>query len=78
MFDPYPPEKVEDTEFNRKYPPDRFGEEATDTARVWKVYRDAATEADKVELDGWNKTLDVLLIFVSPALVPQANVSLVS
>ncbi|KZW00413.1 hypothetical protein EXIGLDRAFT_604453, partial [Exidia glandulosa HHB12029] len=34
-----------------------------DTARVWKVYRDEATAHDETMLDGWNKTLDVLLIF---------------
>ncbi|KZW00427.1 hypothetical protein EXIGLDRAFT_596785, partial [Exidia glandulosa HHB12029] len=29
----------------------------------WKVYRDEATAHDETMLDGWNKTLDVLLIF---------------
>ncbi|KZV82927.1 hypothetical protein EXIGLDRAFT_626369, partial [Exidia glandulosa HHB12029] len=32
-------------------------------ARVWKVYRDEATAQDEAMLDGWNKTLDILLIF---------------
>ncbi|KZW02452.1 hypothetical protein EXIGLDRAFT_601896, partial [Exidia glandulosa HHB12029] len=32
-------------------------------ARVWKVYKDEATAHDKSLLDGWNKTLDILLIF---------------
>ncbi|KZV91456.1 hypothetical protein EXIGLDRAFT_574544, partial [Exidia glandulosa HHB12029] len=32
-------------------------------ARVWKVYRDEATAYDAAMLDGWNKTLDILLIF---------------
>ncbi|KZV86404.1 hypothetical protein EXIGLDRAFT_622038, partial [Exidia glandulosa HHB12029] len=32
-------------------------------ARVWKVYKDEVTPHDKSLLDGWNKTLDILLIF---------------
>lgn len=43
----------------------RFGEEASDGARVWKLYRDRANEQDHDKIDGWNKTLDILLIFVS-------------
>ena len=53
-----------DTEFNRKYPPDPWGEEASENARVWKLYRDERSNADRNMLDTWNKTLDVLLIFV--------------
>ncbi|KZW00721.1 hypothetical protein EXIGLDRAFT_639134, partial [Exidia glandulosa HHB12029] len=34
-----------------------------DGARVWKVYREEATAHDATMLDGWNKTLDILLIF---------------
>lgn len=52
-----------DTEFNRKYPPDAWGEEAAPNARVWKVYRDQQEVTHKGMLNGWNKTLDVLLIF---------------
>lgn len=59
----YPPEEL-DTEFKRKYPPDAFGEEAADNARVWKVYYDEAIANDRSLLEGWNKTLDILLIFV--------------
>jgi hypothetical protein len=33
---------------------------------VWKVYRDKANERDADLLDGWNKTLDILLLFVRP------------
>ncbi|EJD46923.1 hypothetical protein AURDEDRAFT_23666, partial [Auricularia subglabra TFB-10046 SS5] len=29
----------------------------------WQVYCDEASEYDKSLLDGWNKTLDILLIF---------------
>lgn len=52
-----------DTEFNRKYPPDAWGEEASRNARVWKIYRDEQSASDKAMLASWNKTLDVLLIF---------------
>jgi len=44
--------------------PVRSGEEAADNARVWKIYRDRMSERDQVTVDGWNKTLDILLIFV--------------
>jgi hypothetical protein len=43
----------------------RFGEEASDNARVWRIYQDRAKERDEDQIDGWNKTLDILLIFVS-------------
>ncbi|KZV98422.1 hypothetical protein EXIGLDRAFT_808251 [Exidia glandulosa HHB12029] len=52
-----------DTDFKRKYPPDLPGREMEDGARVWKVYRDEATANDNTILDGWNKTIDILLIF---------------
>ncbi|KAH7102414.1 hypothetical protein BKA62DRAFT_700296 [Auriculariales sp. MPI-PUGE-AT-0066] len=51
------------TAFERKYPPDRFGEEASENARVWRVYRERAAHGDNDLIGGWNKTLDVLLIF---------------
>ncbi|KAH7097298.1 hypothetical protein BKA62DRAFT_643568, partial [Auriculariales sp. MPI-PUGE-AT-0066] len=52
------------TEFEKRYPPDAHGEEASSNARVWRVYRDRVTELDDDLLDGWHRTLDVLLIFV--------------
>ncbi|KZV80115.1 hypothetical protein EXIGLDRAFT_781413 [Exidia glandulosa HHB12029] len=51
------------SDFDKKYPPDAYGEEISDGARVWKVYRGEVTEQDKELMDGWNKTLDILLIF---------------
>ncbi|KZV79385.1 hypothetical protein EXIGLDRAFT_757013 [Exidia glandulosa HHB12029] len=35
----------------------------SENARVWTVYRDEAAIRDEAMLDGWNKTLDILLIF---------------
>ncbi|KZV90176.1 hypothetical protein EXIGLDRAFT_617336, partial [Exidia glandulosa HHB12029] len=32
-------------------------------ARVWKVFQDEAKKQDDALLDGWSKTLDILLIF---------------
>ncbi|KAJ7870805.1 hypothetical protein B0H14DRAFT_2302663, partial [Mycena olivaceomarginata] len=52
------------TQHEKEYPPDRYGEEAGKNARVWKVYRDKVNERDADLLDGWNKTLDILLLFV--------------
>lgn len=63
MSEDFPEEP--DTEFNTKtYPPDAFGEELGPNARFYKVYRDEATAQDEAMLDSWNKTLDILLIFV--------------
>lgn len=61
------------SDFDKKYPPDAYGEEMADTARVWKVYRDEATEHDKALMDGWNRTLDILLIFVRGT--PSGNIA---
>lgn len=46
----------------------RPGEEATDNARVWKIYRARMTERDQTTIDGWNKALDILLLFVRELL----------
>ncbi|KAH7091704.1 hypothetical protein BKA62DRAFT_605951, partial [Auriculariales sp. MPI-PUGE-AT-0066] len=51
------------TEFEKRYPPDRYGEEAGEDARVWKVYRERASEKDEDVIEGWNSLLDILLIF---------------
>ncbi|KAJ7683822.1 hypothetical protein B0H14DRAFT_2165884, partial [Mycena olivaceomarginata] len=51
------------TQHEKEYPPDRYGEEAGNNARVWKVYRDKVSERDADLVDGWNKTLDILLLF---------------
>ncbi|EJD43645.1 hypothetical protein AURDEDRAFT_125777 [Auricularia subglabra TFB-10046 SS5] len=59
----YPPPPPPTTDFERKYPSDLFGEEASENARVWRIYRDEVTAVDKCMLDGWNKILDILLIF---------------
>ena len=53
------------SEFDKNYPPDAFGDEMADSARVWKVYRKEANVHDAALLDGWSSTLDILLIFVS-------------
>ncbi|KZW03854.1 hypothetical protein EXIGLDRAFT_758172 [Exidia glandulosa HHB12029] len=57
-----PTEKL-DTDFKKAYPPDPLGKEMDDSARVWKVYRDQAIAHDNALLDGWSRTLDILLIF---------------
>ncbi|KAH7102107.1 hypothetical protein BKA62DRAFT_701474 [Auriculariales sp. MPI-PUGE-AT-0066] len=66
-------------DYDKKYPPDRPGEEAGADARVWRVYRDRASDVDEDIIGGWNKTLDVLLIFaglfsaVATALLVEAQ-----
>ncbi|KZV83579.1 hypothetical protein EXIGLDRAFT_655909, partial [Exidia glandulosa HHB12029] len=76
------PKEESDTEFKKQYPPEPLGEELADHARVWKVYQDAATKFDPVMIEGWNKTLDILLVFaglfsaVVTSFVGQSNTQL--
>ncbi|KAH7101889.1 hypothetical protein BKA62DRAFT_701726 [Auriculariales sp. MPI-PUGE-AT-0066] len=51
------------TEFDRKYPRDRFGQETDENARVWRIYQERAGERDEDLIEGWKETLDVLLVF---------------
>ncbi|KZW02298.1 hypothetical protein EXIGLDRAFT_484573 [Exidia glandulosa HHB12029] len=60
---PKPPVEEQDTDFKRKYPPDPLGDEMVPSARVWRVYHGEAMAHDTAMLDGWSKTVDVLLIF---------------
>ncbi|CAE6384336.1 unnamed protein product [Rhizoctonia solani] len=44
--------------------PDEYGAELGKEARVWKVYVKEADRLDAELVDGWNKSLDVTLVFV--------------
>ena len=44
--------------------PHRFGEAAGERGRVWSIYRDRAEAIDNDLLQGWNETLNTLLVFV--------------
>lgn len=46
------------------YPADELGAEMAPNARVWRVYMDEATRFDNDMIDRWNRSLDVLLVFV--------------
>jgi hypothetical protein len=50
--------------YDQKYPKDEPGQEMSDNARVWKIYRDEAIEFDNENIGEWHKTIDWLLIFV--------------
>lgn len=41
-----------------------LGEELSNDSSVWPVYVSAAADYDTEMIDGWNKNLDVLLLFV--------------
>ncbi|CEL63373.1 hypothetical protein RSOLAG1IB_10709 [Rhizoctonia solani AG-1 IB] len=45
--------------------PDEYGAELTKDARVWKVYVKEADRWDAELVDGWNKSLDVILVFAA-------------
>lgn len=47
------------------HPQDERGEEMCEDARVWGIYIDESTKFDASMTDGWNRSLDVLLVFVS-------------
>ncbi|KAF5343026.1 hypothetical protein D9758_011112 [Tetrapyrgos nigripes] len=52
-------------DYTQKYPPDEFGQEASENARVWKVYLDEAEAFDDEMLKGFRDTLDALLVFAA-------------
>ena len=53
---------------------DKRGEEMSKDARIWRVYVDEASKADIIMTEGWNRSLDVLLVFVStPCFTPKKN-----
>ncbi|KAF5337970.1 hypothetical protein D9758_014313 [Tetrapyrgos nigripes] len=54
-----------DYDYTRKYPADKFGKEARENARVWKVYLDEAETFDDEMLSGFRDTLDALLVFAA-------------
>ncbi|KAF5333022.1 hypothetical protein D9758_017230 [Tetrapyrgos nigripes] len=54
-----------DYDYTRKYPQDELGKEASENARVWKVYLDEAETFDDEMLKGFRDTLDALLVFAA-------------
>jgi Family of unknown function (DUF6535) len=48
---------------------DRLGEELSEDSAVWLTYVTTASAHDAEMVDGWNKGLDVLLIFVRFSIV---------
>ena len=47
---------------------DRLGEELAEDSDIWLTYVNTATVHDTEMIDGWNKSLDVLLIFVCSSI----------
>ncbi|KAK0227468.1 hypothetical protein EDD85DRAFT_1027007 [Armillaria nabsnona] len=45
------------------YPPDPYGEEMSDNARIWSIYLNEAADFDTNILAEWRDTIDVLLVF---------------
>lgn len=46
-----------------------LGEELSNESSVWPIYVSTAADFDTEMIDGWNKNLDVLLLFVRISLV---------
>ncbi|CAE7143876.1 unnamed protein product [Rhizoctonia solani] len=45
--------------------PDKYGTEMGKDARVWKIYVKEADKWDEELIDGWNRSLDVILVFAA-------------
>lgn len=52
-------------DYEAKYEPDAWGEEAGPNARIWRVYLDEAEAYDHEMVEQWRDTVDSLLVFVS-------------
>ncbi|KAK7445073.1 hypothetical protein VKT23_014935 [Stygiomarasmius scandens] len=54
-----------DYDYEKKYPPDPYGQEASEDARIWKVYLDEAEAYDDEMLKGFRDTINSLLVFAA-------------
>ncbi|KAK7440421.1 hypothetical protein VKT23_017059 [Stygiomarasmius scandens] len=54
-----------DYDYEKKYPPDPYGEEAGEDARIWKAYLDEAEAYDDEMLRGFRDTINSLLVFAA-------------
>ncbi|KAK0186770.1 hypothetical protein F5146DRAFT_1143164 [Armillaria mellea] len=50
-------------DYKTRYPPDPYGQEMSDNARIWPIYLEEAAEFDANTLAEWRDTIDVLLVF---------------
>ncbi|KAK0227461.1 hypothetical protein EDD85DRAFT_776853, partial [Armillaria nabsnona] len=50
-------------DYNAHYPPDPYGQEMSDKARIWPIYNEEAADFDANMLAEWRDTIDVLLVF---------------
>ncbi len=51
-------------DYKARYPPDPYGQEMSDNARIWPIYLEEAADFDANMLAEWRDTIDVLLVFV--------------
>ncbi|CAE6451096.1 unnamed protein product [Rhizoctonia solani] len=61
------PETIAAKMLRKNGPPDHFDEEGAELgkeARFWKVYVEESDRCDAEVIDSWNKSLDVILVFV--------------
>ncbi|SJL12458.1 uncharacterized protein ARMOST_15885 [Armillaria ostoyae] len=50
-------------DYKARYPPDPYGQEMSENARIWPIYNEEAAEFDANMLAEWRDTIDVLLVF---------------
>ncbi len=51
-------------DYKARYPPDPYGQEMSDNARIWSIYLEEVADFDTNMLAEWRDTIDVLLVFV--------------
>ncbi|CCO36101.1 hypothetical protein BN14_10224 [Rhizoctonia solani AG-1 IB] len=62
---PQPSLPLKPTSADPMMEPDEYGAELGKEARVWKVYVKESDRSDAELVDGWNKSLDVILVFAA-------------
>ncbi|KAK0472737.1 hypothetical protein IW261DRAFT_1343205, partial [Armillaria novae-zelandiae] len=50
-------------DYKARYPPDPYGQEMSDNARIWPIYLEEAADFDANMLAEWRDTIDALLVF---------------
>ncbi|KAK0227472.1 hypothetical protein EDD85DRAFT_776770, partial [Armillaria nabsnona] len=50
-------------DYKARYPPDPYGQEMSDNARIWPIYNEEAADFDANMLAEWRDTIDMLLVF---------------
>lgn len=53
--------------------PDRYGHELADDAYVWRFHAEVSKKQDKILVEGWNRGLETLTLFVRTSRACRAS-----